>query len=176
MSQLIIGNLNQAPAQRGDTWNPGDTFSALEHHTMFLNSVEGVEALNLDPEQRRVLRSCGSFTVRILDVFKLRRNIRLAELDFADIATRDRHGEALQNLGINNPNYEMVMTIPNGSAVNIGMLFEVGYLSILKPLENGKYRLQHDYPVTRSGPRFEIFDNDPDQYIPSKAEEMARGL
>jgi hypothetical protein len=158
MTEFIIGSVRQG-AGTNKLWRPGDQINARKVCTMFFTGV--CPSINEIPGVLNQLKSVSGFVVSIDAVGFVSDDVRFAELSLEDpgklykeILSDCLFSDRLEDMYIQTP---PVMTLPNGCSVGVGDRFNVGYLSILSPVDVGVYELVHDYPLQRSqGPRFEI--------------------
>ena len=138
MTEFIVGSVRQGTGTN-KLWRTGDQINALEVCTMFFTGVCSSINEMLSPEALNRLKSLGGFVVCIDVVGSVSDDVRLAELSIEDpnklykgILSDCLFSDRLEDMCIQTP---PVMTLPNGCSVGVGDRFNVGYLSILSPVD-----------------------------------------
>lgn len=167
MAELILGNINQGSRDKPNgLWRPNDVINALHTHTMFFTGIcRSHNYLDLSREVLHDLKSNRSFAVKIGEIITLSECARLAEINCVTLEDKKTLAAIIMQLvGRDLEDQEifgeMNMTLPEGSRLESGMEIAIGYISVLEPLGGGSYRLHHDYPLRKSGPRFEFFEDE----------------
>lgn len=157
--KFLLGSINQGKV------DIGDEFSAHKQNTIFFSGICAAENylddIYSDQSPIAVLKKIGGLSLVITNITPVDSEYKVAELEMTKHSL-NKYNQTVEYLfpaknRVYVPQNPSIMSLTTTTNLKINDTLTFGYLSILKPLGEGRYRLMHDYPLDRTqGPRFEI--------------------